>query len=94
MSVSSVSGSTSSYMSSSSSSSSSSSISGMSQDDFLSLLISQLQNQNPLEPTSTDKVLDQMLSYASYSQQESMSTALDSISSTLSSIASALDITV
>ena len=66
----------------------------MSQDDFLSLLISQLQNQNPLEPTSTDKVLDQMLSYASYSQQESTSTALDSISSTLSSIASALDITV
>lgn len=66
----------------------------MSQEDFLSLLTAQLQNQNPLEPTSTDKILDQMLSYSSYSQQESMSSSLDSINSTLSSIASALDISV
>lgn len=66
----------------------------MSQEDFLSLLVGQLQNQNPLEPTSTDKILDQMLSYASYSQEQSTTDTLESINSTLSSIASALDISV
>lgn len=84
--------STSTYTSSSTSSSSSSS--SMSQEDFLSLLVGQLQNQNPLEPTSTDKILDQMLSYASYNQEQSTTETLETISSTLNSIASALDISV
>lgn len=92
MSVSAVTSSSSTY--SSSSTSSSSSVSSLSQEDFLSLLVGQLQNQNPLSPTSTDKILDQMLSYAGYSQQQTSTETLETISSTLSSIASALDISV
>ena len=76
------------------SSTSSSSSSSFSSDDFLSLLVEQLQNQNPLEPTSTDKMLDQMLSYASYSQESETSATLESIANKLDSIVSALDITV
>lgn len=71
-----------------------SSSSSFSTDDFLSLLVQQLQNQNPLEPTSTDKMLDQMLSYASFNQQSETSTTLETIASKLDSIVAALDITV
>lgn len=76
------------------SSTSSSSSSSFSTDDFLTLLVQQLQNQNPLEPTSTDKMLDQMLSYASFSQEAETGTTLDNIASKLDSIVAALDITV
>lgn len=76
------------------SSTKSSSASSFSTDDFLSLLVQQLQNQNPLEPTSTDKMLDQMLSYASFSQEAETSTTLDTIASKLDAIVTALDITV
>ena len=68
--------------------------SSLSQDEFLSLLVSQLQNQNPLDAMSTDKILDQMLSYASYSSQTDTAETLSQISATLDSIATALDITV
>lgn len=91
MSVSSVSSTSTSTTASASSSSSSS---GMNTDDFLKLLVSQLQNQNPLDPTDTNQLLSQMVSYASYSQQADTSTTLASISTTLDSIASALNLTV
>lgn len=54
--------------------------SSFSSEDFLSLLVSQLQNQNPLEPTSTDAVMDQMMSYASYAQQTEIVDALENLS--------------
>ena len=73
---------------------SSSSISSLTTDDFLTLLVTQLQNQNPLDPTDPDKLLDQMVSFADYQQQIEMSETLTSISTPLDSIASALDITV
>lgn len=76
------------------SASSSSSASGFSTEDFLSLLVSQLQNQNPLDPTDTNQLLNQMVSYASYGTQAETSTTLASISTTLDSIASALNLTV
>ena len=68
--------------------------SSLSTTDFMTLLVSELQNQNPLEPTSTDKMLDQMLSYASFSQEADTSTTLENIATKLDSIVSALDITV
>lgn len=89
MSVSTVSSTTS---SSTLSSSSNSSTSDMSTEDFLSILVSQLQNQNPLDPTDSDTLLDQMVSFASYSQQSDMSDALESINDTLSAIATQLDV--
>ena len=73
----------------------SSSSSSFSSEDFLSLLVTQLQNQNPLEPTSTDKILDQMLSYASYSQDTEATEALSNISAKLDTISDAIvDISV
>ncbi|WP_423066913.1 flagellar hook capping FlgD N-terminal domain-containing protein [Devosia sp. CN2-171] len=76
------------------SASSSSSTSSFSADDFLSLLVEQLQNQDPLNPTDTSEIMSQMVSFASYQQQAESNTALSEISSTLNSIASALDISV
>jgi len=90
MSVSAVSSTSTTYSSSSTSSSDSS----LSQSDFLTLLVEQLQNQNPLEPTSTDKILDQMMSYANYSEQSQVNDTLSAISTKLDTLTSTLDITV
>jgi flagellar basal-body rod modification protein FlgD len=54
----------------------------------MTLLIEQLQNQNPLEPTDASELSSQMLSYASYSQQVSMNDTLASLSSTMTGLSS------
>lgn len=59
-------------------------------DQFLNLLVGQLKNQNPTDPTDTNQLLNQMVAYASYGQQEQTSATLESISQTLDGIASAL----
>lgn len=89
MSISAVSSTTTSATTSTSSTSSS-----FSADDFLSLLVEQLQNQDPLNPTDTSEIMSQMVSFASYQQQAESNTSLAEISSTLNTIASALDISV
>jgi flagellar hook assembly protein FlgD len=53
-----------------------------------------LQNQNPLDPTDADQLLEQMVSFADYEQQSDMAETLSGISETLDAIASSLDITV
>jgi flagellar basal-body rod modification protein FlgD len=63
---------------------------GLDTTEFLNLLVSQLKNQNPTEPTDTNQLLSQMVSYASYGQQESTNEALADISKTLDGISSAL----
>lgn len=78
----------------SASTTSSSSSASFSADDFLSLLVEQLQNQDPLNPTDTSEIMSQMVSFASYQQQAESNTQLQSISTTLNTIASALDISV
>lgn len=42
---------------------STSGISGLSQNDFLQLLVSQMQNQDPLNPTTSDQFLQEMASF-------------------------------
>ena len=69
MSISSVSSLASTSATTSSSSTSSSSSSSFSSSDFLTLLVEQLQNQNPLDTTDTGELMNQMMSYASYDQQ-------------------------
>ena len=59
-------------------------------EQFLQLLVGQLKNQNPMDPTDTNQLLNQMVSYASYGQQEANTAALEKISTTLDGIASAL----
>ena len=89
MSITSVSSTTASITSSTSSASST-----FSSDDFLYLLVEQLQNQDPLNPTDTSEVMSQMVSYASFEQAAQSNDTLSSISATLDGIASALDISV
>jgi flagellar basal-body rod modification protein FlgD len=72
----------------------SSSSSDFSADDFLSLLVEQLQNQDPLNPTDPSEIMSQMVSFASYQQQAGANEQLTAISTTLNTIASALDISV
>lgn len=54
----------------------------------MTLLVEQLQNQNPLEPTDASQLASQMLSYAGYSQQVAMNDTLSSLSSTMNTLSS------
>jgi flagellar basal-body rod modification protein FlgD len=74
--------------------SSSSSATSLNSDDFLKLLVEQLQNQNPLNPTDSNEMLNQMVSYSSYQAQATTNDTLSEIASTLQTIASSLNITV
>ncbi len=58
---------------------------GVSQSDFLQLMIEQLKNQNPLEPTDASEFMSQMLSYGNYDSTSTMSDQISEMSSTLSS---------
>jgi flagellar basal-body rod modification protein FlgD len=68
------------------SSSSTSSSSTLTSSDFLSLLVSELQNQDPLNATSTTDFINQLTSYANFSQQQSINTNLSSLASSFSSL--------
>lgn len=74
--------------STSTSSSSSSTSSGLSTTDFLSLIVTQLQNQNPLDPTDTTEFMNQLVSYASYDQQQQMNDNLTQVVSSMNSLLS------
>lgn len=50
---------------------------------FLTLLTTELQNQDPLNPTDTGQFTNQLISLAGVEQQENMSSQLSSIASTL-----------
>lgn len=84
MSVSSVAASSSAYASGTTSSSTSS----IGTSDFLNLLVAQLQNQNPLDPTDTNEFISQITSYASYNQQVEMNDQLSKLTSSLSTLLS------
>lgn len=62
--------------------------SSISTDGFLQLLVTQLQNQNPLDPTNTNDFMNQIMSYASYSQQQTMNSNLSSLVTSMNSMLS------
>ena len=70
----------------SSSSSATSSSSGTS--DFLELMIAQLQNQNPLDPTDTNEFVNQLISYEQIDQTEEMNESLSSMLTSFNSLIS------
>jgi flagellar basal-body rod modification protein FlgD len=70
----------------STSSSSTSSSSTLTSSNFLSLLVSELQNQDPLNATSTTDFINQLTSYANFSQQQSINTNLSALASSFSSL--------
>jgi len=72
--------------SSSSSSSSSSTSSSLSSTDFLKLIVSELKNQNPLDPTDTTQFMNQLVSYASYDTQQTMNSNLGQLVTSMNSM--------
>ncbi|WLB12607.1 flagellar hook capping FlgD N-terminal domain-containing protein [Bradyrhizobium elkanii] len=68
------------------SSSSSSASMGMSSTDFLNLLVSELQNQDPLNATSTTDFINQLTSYANFTEQQSTNASMTSLASSFSSL--------
>ncbi len=66
--------------------SASSAASGISSSDFLNLLVNELQNQDPLDPTSTTDFINQMSSYATFDQQETLNSNLSTLLTSFSSL--------
>ena len=87
-------GATSAANTSTTSSSTSTSSSAITTTDFLSLLVEQLQNQDPLNPTDPTQLMQQMMSYASYGQQTLTNTKLDTLTTAVNSLSTGLGITV
>ncbi|HEY0329024.1 MAG TPA: FlgD immunoglobulin-like domain containing protein [Rhodopseudomonas sp.] len=54
--------------------------------DFLTLLVTELQNQNPLDPTSTTDFMTQLTSYANFDQQQTLNTNLTSLATSFNSL--------
>lgn len=54
--------------------------------DFLQLLMTQLNNQNPLDPTDTTEFTNQLATYSGLEQQISMNDTLTTMSDTMSSL--------
>jgi len=57
-------------------------------DEFLLLMVDQLQNQDPTNPTDTSEYISQMVDYASFETQAEISDQLSEITDTLSSFMS------
>jgi len=72
--------------SSSTSSSSSSSSGAMTSADFLSLLVSELQNQDPMNATSVTDFINQMTSYVNVASQQAINTSLGSLAGSFTSL--------
>jgi flagellar basal-body rod modification protein FlgD len=68
------------------SSSSSSSSSSLTSAQFLNLLVSELKNQDPLNATSTTDFINQLTSYANYTEQQSLNSNMSSLASSFSSL--------
>jgi len=68
------------------SSSTSASTTALDSSDFLNLLVDELENQDPLSPTDSSQFMSQMMSYASFSEQQSINSELSSLVSSLSGV--------
>lgn len=85
MSISAVSTSTAATTSSTTSSTSSS---AMDSTEFLTLLVAQLENQNPLDPTDTTEFVNQLVSYASLAEQQETNSTLTDMLAAFNSVIS------
>lgn len=59
---------------------------GITSGDFLTLLVNELQNQDPLDPTSTTDFINQMSSYATFDQQQTLNNQLGTLLSSFNSL--------
>jgi flagellar basal-body rod modification protein FlgD len=81
-----VSGASSASSSSSASASSNLPSSTISSQDFLSLLVSELRNQDPMNATSVTDFINQMTAYTNFSQQQSINSNLNALAGAFSSL--------
>ena len=58
----------------------------LSSNQFLTLLVSELQNQDPLNATSVTDFINQMTAYANFSQQSAINTSMSSLAGSFSSL--------
>jgi flagellar basal-body rod modification protein FlgD len=68
------------------SSSSSTAASSLTSSDFLNLLVSELQTQDPLDPTNSTDFINQLTSYANFDQQQTLNTNLSSLATSFNSL--------
>lgn len=59
---------------------------GLTSNQFLSLLTTQLQSQNPLDPTDPNQFTSEMVQYAGLSEQIDTNAKLDTLSTTMSNV--------
>jgi flagellar basal-body rod modification protein FlgD len=62
---------------------------GLSSSDFLTLLVGELQNQDPLDPTSTSDFVNQMSQYANFDQEQTLNTSLGTLLTSFNSLLTA-----
>jgi flagellar basal-body rod modification protein FlgD len=60
--------------------------SGITSSSFLSLLVGELENQDPLDPTSTTDFINQMSQYATFDQDQTLNTQLGTLLTSFSSL--------
>jgi flagellar basal-body rod modification protein FlgD len=58
----------------------------LSSNDFLKLLVSELQNQDPTNATSVTDFINQMTSYANFTGQQQVNSSMSSLASSFSSL--------
>ncbi|MDR6657755.1 flagellar hook assembly protein FlgD [Tardiphaga sp. 1201_B9_N1_1] len=66
--------------------SSSSVTSAITSQQFLNLLVTELQNQNPLDPTNSTDFINQLTSYANFDQQQTLNSNMGTLVSSLNSL--------
>jgi flagellar basal-body rod modification protein FlgD len=71
---------------SSASSSATAAVTSLTSSDFLNLLVSELQNQDPLSPTDSTSFITQLTSYANFDQQQTLNTNLNSLATSFNSL--------
>lgn len=62
---------------------------GISSSDFLTLLVGELQNQDPLDPTSTSDFVNQMSQYANFDQEQTLNGNLGTLLTSFNSLLTA-----
>lgn len=60
--------------------------SSLTTSDFMTLLVSELQNQNPLDPTSTTDFVNQLASYANFDSQTTLNTNMSALTTSFNSL--------
>jgi flagellar basal-body rod modification protein FlgD len=65
---------------------SSAATSSLTSNDFMTLLVSELQNQDPLDPTNTTDFVNQLASYANFDSQTTLNSNMSALTTSFNSL--------